>query len=487
MITRYPPLGQSSYDPQYVSLSDSAQIDAFSRVRVSLPKTVFDSQQEYGLDLLKTWDATANGTLPTIVSTHGSVVSGSNAVGPVNGSTKMCPITVSGTSGHYSVLQSKQYVRYIPGKSHLVFVTGIFSPGTVANTDARVGYFDSKNGIFVKTTNGAYSIVRRTNTSGSPVDTEIAQASWNVDKFDGTGMSGKTLDLTKTNILFINAQWLGVGRVIVGFDIDGILYPAHQFLNANSLTVPYTQHFNLPVRLELRNTGASTGGTIQFVCASVQSEGGEDVAGFPASASNGITTIGVTTRRPILSIRPRAEYNGMDNRGHIELAEFEATAATNNAYIELIVGGTLTGASWVPVGESFTAGVFVTGVRYVIRSVGTTDFTLIGAASNTVGVAFTATGAGTGTGTAVREEHISEFDVSATAITGGTAIKDAFVLTGSGVVRGFAAGSIDIRNPLVLSKIDSLAATQSPITIVATSFSGTSNITSLMNWHEQTT
>ena len=47
-----------------------------------------------------------------------------------------------------------------------------------------------------------------------------------------------------------------------------------------------------------------------------------------------------------------------------------------------------------------TAGSFVIGVEYVIESVGTTDFTLIGASSNTVGVIFTATGNGSGTGTA---------------------------------------------------------------------------------------
>ena len=47
-----------------------------------------------------------------------------------------------------------------------------------------------------------------------------------------------------------------------------------------------------------------------------------------------------------------------------------------------------------------TAGSFVIGVEYVIESIGTTDFTLIGASSNTVGVVFTATGAGSGTGTA---------------------------------------------------------------------------------------
>lgn len=49
---------------------------------------------------------------------------------------------------------------------------------------------------------------------------------------------------------------------------------------------------------------------------------------------------------------------------------------------------------------SVAAGSFVTGTAYRILTVGTTDFTLIGASANTVGVVFTATGAGTGTGTA---------------------------------------------------------------------------------------
>jgi len=49
--------------------------------------------------------------------------------------------------------------------------------------------------------------------------------------------------------------------------------------------------------------------------------------------------------------------------------------------------------------EIVTAGNFVVGGIYRITSLGTTDFTLIGALSNTVGVQFTATGVGSGTGT----------------------------------------------------------------------------------------
>ena len=51
-------------------------------------------------------------------------------------------------------------------------------------------------------------------------------------------------------------------------------------------------------------------------------------------------------------------------------------------------------------GSPVTAGSFVVGVTHTIASVGTTDFTAIGAASNAVGVSFTATGVGSGTGTA---------------------------------------------------------------------------------------
>jgi hypothetical protein len=417
-----------------VTLKDGPQLDAFGRLRVSMPVTLFDSQQEYGLDTRTTWDATANGTIST-ASSNGSVTNGNNAVGPRDSNTRMTPITVSTTSGHYSILQSRQYLRYIPGKSHLVFLTGVFASGSGSTA----------------------KIFSRTSTSGSVVDNEVSQSDWNIDKLDGTGVSGITIDFAKTQILAIQAQWLGVGRVIIGFDIDGCLYPAHEFLNANNLLVPYTQSFNLPVRCEIRNTGAAesksrfgyfdsangiylettravAGGTVNFICASVQTEGGEEARGFPQSASNGITAIGVTTRRPVLSIRPKATFNSLTNRAHIELADFEVIAKTNDCYFEIVVGGTLTGAAF----------------------------------------------------SSVNADSVAEFDISATAISGGVSIIKGFCLAGSGSVKGASSGDIDVRNPLTLSQIDALTANQIPVTIVATSFTGTSNVQSIMNWHEQT-
>lgn len=49
------------------------------------------------------------------------------------------------------------------------------------------------------------------------------------------------------------------------------------------------------------------------------------------------------------------------------------------------------------VGE-LTAGSFVAGRLYTIKTIGNTDYTLVGAASNTVGLTFTATGVGVGSG-----------------------------------------------------------------------------------------
>jgi hypothetical protein len=51
-----------------------------------------------------------------------------------------------------------------------------------------------------------------------------------------------------------------------------------------------------------------------------------------------------------------------------------------------------------------TAGSFVVGKSYTIRTIGTTDYTLIGAVANTIGVLFTATDVGSGTGVAIDME-----------------------------------------------------------------------------------
>ena len=75
--------------------------------------------------------------------------------------------------------------------------------------------------------------------------------------------------------------------------------------------------------------------------------------------------------------------------------------------------------------NTVTAGSFVIGTTYTILTVGTTSFTSIGAASNTIGIVFTATGVGTGTGTAFTADYVGLLPVT----SGGTGVTTS---TGSG-------------------------------------------------------
>jgi len=88
-----------------------------------------------------------------------------------------------------------------------------------------------------------------------------------------------------------------------------------------------------------------------------------------------------------------------------------AISATTYKALALAIGGT-----WGAGTTTVNAGSFVATNTYVIKTVGTTDFTLIGAASNTVGLAFTATGIGAGSGSAYSDFVIPWFAADYAAV-----------------------------------------------------------------------
>jgi hypothetical protein len=207
----------------------------------------------------------------------------------------------------------------------------------------EAGLFNAENGIIYRQ-NGTSGreIVRRTSTSGAVVEAVVPQASWNIDPLDGSGPSGFTLDPEAVFILVIDAQFLGMGRVRVGFDVDGVIYYAHEFLNANVLDVPYMQTLTLPVQMLLTTTNTAATKTAAFKCASVISEGG-----FAEDAGSTFSTPGVTVtaasgvRTAALSIRPKTTFNGLTNRSFVRLDGLELlVTGTDPVRWELCVGST---------------------------------------------------------------------------------------------------------------------------------------------------
>lgn len=239
---------------------DSAAIDAFGRLRVSNPQTIFSTKQLFSSRPF-IFDTVTNGTGSSSFSSgdSGTVIS-----------------TLS--SGDYVIRQTKQGFAYQPGKSQQYIFTGILSGGE--GLDMRYGFFESNtsapydqySGVYFRNTNNTLS-VNISNSTGNTSSVYVPQSAWNIDRLDGSGSSGITLDMTKVQIFTIDFEWLGVGRVRFGFVINGIIYYCHQVLNSNIIESVYMVNPNLPLRAEIRQTG-STSGNLLHICAAVNSEGG---------------------------------------------------------------------------------------------------------------------------------------------------------------------------------------------------------------------
>lgn len=298
--------------------------DAFGRLRVSEPVTLFDSQNRY---------------------IDGEQFSNNNSgAGSVtyNPNSSNFTLSVSG-NGDEVIRQAKRVNLYQPGKSLLIMNTFAFSTLT-ANLRQRVGYFTAQNGIFLEADGTELYIVKRSYTSGSAVDTRIAQSNWNGDIFNGAGASGITLDVSKTQILWTDIEWLGVGSVRVGFVINGVFYIAHTFHHANTETDVYMTTASLNCRYEITSTGAA--GNMRQICSTVISEGG--YAPTPRQSHIGTGTAekrlsNADTLYPLATIR--LDPNTPDAVVMPAQIDF-LSVDVRYGEIRLVEGATLTGASF---------------------------------------------------------------------------------------------------------------------------------------------
>lgn len=317
--------------------TNNATGTAFGRLRVAAPEYAFDSQFEYDLQPLL-FEAKTNGSGATV--THDST--NRNAL-----------FTFSSTpTGGTSYIQTYEHFRYQAGRSQLIFLT-FNMLGGVADTIKFAGYSNGVNGVEFQL-NGTTPRFALYSTTGKGNEF-VNQADWNVDKLDGTGPSGLTLDVTKTAILVADLQWLGNGRLRVGFDIGGVVVVAHQFLHANIQTYNYMATANLPVRMGMTCTG-TVSTTMRAMCASVTSEGGQrDVAGY-SHVATATGTAGNDARAHILSIRPKTTFNSIANRSKVVLEGIDVLVTGNNSiYWELCLGQAITGASWSDVNATYSA------------------------------------------------------------------------------------------------------------------------------------
>lgn len=256
-------------------------LDAFARLRTTMPETLFDSKQIFD-NQPAFWDD--------------SEVSGSGTTSTHSQDTASSTLGVAATTAGKRVRQTFMRMNYQPGKSQLILCTGTLDKsGGGTGITRGFGYYDDENGIFLQDNEGTLQIVKRSHVTGSTVDIEEDQDDWNIDTMDGNGGSGVTLDMSKTQILLIDFSWLGSGRVRVGFVIGGDIIYVHEFKHSNAVSGVYMSTPNLPMRYEIENDGTGAASTLEHICCTVISEGGLEDLGVLRSRNTGTTEIHANT------------------------------------------------------------------------------------------------------------------------------------------------------------------------------------------------
>jgi hypothetical protein len=320
-------------------------VDAFNRLRVSNPLTLFDSSHRFSDNNL--WVNSITGT----------------ASATFNAAQGLVDLAVGTASGDQLIRETTKVFAYQPGKSLLIMSTFVMDAAKT-NLRQRVGYYGADNGLYIEQDGTNVYFVERSLVTGVVTETRVAQADWNQDTLNGTGVSGITLDLSKAQILYMDVEWLGLGTVRLGFVIDGVFVPAHNFNHANLITTTYITTASLPLRYEIANTGVTaSSSTMKQVCSTVISEGGYELRGLQQAVGTAITSprtlTTAATLYPVLSIRLKSTR--LD--GIIILTALSIMGITNNANYQwrVVASATTTGGTWVSAGTDSSVEYNLTG------------------------------------------------------------------------------------------------------------------------------
>lgn len=417
--------------PVYVRQSDGltgAQMtsDQLSRLNIAYPSVEFEAGFRYNLDLLK-WDTSTTGGSAAHVATD-------SAVRLSTGGT---------TSGNNTWIVARKHMQHRFGQSKLVLMSFKLETTAETNEQSNVGIAITSGTsvlenavLFRRGASGSIQFIVVSDQSGSAVSDAVNQSSWNLDKLNGTGASGYTLNFAYPQTLAIELDW-PTGRTRLGFVIAGKIVWAHEYLHANSssYTTTYMRTAHLSPFFSVRNHGGATSAAITMLAYSavVMTTGADNVLpAYHFTHNTGTTTIAVTTRRPVLSIRTKTTGpNSIRNTGFMIPNRAMIYPTTNGCLYELVLNGSLTGASWAAVDSTYS---------------------------------------------------IADKDTSATAISGGVILASGYAFTGAPETIG---QTLDRMFPKELDLVYSnRGSTQDTLSIVCTAKTGTSDILASIDWTE---
>lgn len=304
-----------------------------------------------------------------------------NGAGTVTRVGNFAQVDSGPSAGDDAKYESKKLVGYRPGQGVDVRFTAKWST-PVQGTHTGVGIGNGNNGYMVGTFNEDFAILRRDNG----VDNWTVRDDFNIDKLDGTGPSGMTINLAFGNVFKIQYQWLGFGEI--DYQVEnpdtGRFFTFHAIRYANSS--PDTHSFipSFPLSAEAVNTSGSGTMTVSVPSHAAFRQGTTKLSGNLYSTSNLKT---VTTEENILTVRNDAVFNGLPNRNNVFPTILSMAATGTAAIIRIVENATLGGTpAFTPINANVsvmsvdTAGTTVTGGKPlytgVIAGTGATNINL---------------------------------------------------------------------------------------------------------------
>lgn len=343
-----------------IQYSDSSNLDAFGRLRTSNVTSLLEYKHTYD-------------KLPLVIDE----ITAGTATSVFDSSNSQVVMSVSANNS-YVIRQGKSRGIYQPGKGQLVEHSfGNFQLET--NIIKRVGYYNTTtsapydsviDGYFLESNGVTNTISFQLWHNGSNV-LSATTSSWLTDDYDVS-----LIDWSKTQLMHTDFQWLGVGRLRFSLIIDGVVKNFVNNSGTNNLSTVYMKAPNQPIRYEIRQNGAGTGGTFNMICAQVSLEG--TINNLQKSSSINAFTIQskptLNVKYPIVGYRINSGYGGTN----ITLSDIQILNVTNPSkadfYLTIELNPTLsssysfTNIANTPIDYALSTGQTITSSGHIIAA-----------------------------------------------------------------------------------------------------------------------
>jgi len=315
-----------------IKYSDSPNLDAFGRLRTAAVTNLLDIKHVYDKNPLQVSEVTA-GTATSIFSQQYARVRMSTSA-----------------NNDLVIRKTKTHPIYQPGKSQLF--EGSFANFQIeTNVIKRIGCFTSTTGTPYNSVFDGYFLESNGVTSAITFNIYLSGSctySAQTTSWSSTQFNPSNFDWSKTNLMTVDYQWLGVGRMRFGMVLSGQTFYFLDYTAANSLPTVYMSSPNQPIRYEIRQVGTGSG-NFDMICSQTSTEGALNGLYSTVGIQNQTTTTLSTsgTKYPYIGYRLKesyksvtSQYNSMSilntsNDSYLLTIEFNPTLSSTPTWVDI--------------------------------------------------------------------------------------------------------------------------------------------------------